>query len=139
MGVSYGLPYIPRQSYRWGLSEANVQMVNAVVADITDEEHRGSAMALVGACFSVAFTFGPALGVALSSINMVAENPFIVAAIVSFALISIETVYLWACLPETHPRLTTLQMEGESTSTENKDALGKKKKKGAVLPLSAPI
>ncbi|KAF9238594.1 hypothetical protein DTO027I6_7668 [Penicillium roqueforti] len=117
-----------------GMSEANVQMVNAIVADITDEEHRGSAMALVGACFSVAFTFGPALGVALSSINMVAENPFIVAAIVSFALIFIETVYLWACLPETHPRLTTLQMESKSTSTENNDALGKKTEDRSSAP-----
>lgn len=109
-----------------GLSEANVQMANAIVADITDEERRGSSMALIGACFSVAFTFGPALGAALSSIDMVAENPFIVAAIVSFALIFIETVYLWACLPETHPRLTTLQVEGESTSAEKNDASSKK-------------
>ncbi|KGO71103.1 Major facilitator superfamily domain, general substrate transporter [Penicillium italicum] len=117
-----------------GLSEANVQMANAIVADITDEERRGSSMALIGACFSVAFTFGPALGAALSSINMVAENPFIVAAIVSFVLIFIETVYLWTCLPETHPRLTTLQMEGEDTSAEKNDASNKKteKKTGAL-------
>jgi predicted MFS family arabinose efflux permease len=117
-----------------GLSEANVQMANSIVADITDEERRGSSMALVGACFSIAFTFGPALGAALSNIDMVAENPFIVAAIVSFALIFIETVYLWACLPETHPRLTTLQMEGEDTS-EKHDVSSKlaEKKSGAPV------
>ncbi|KAJ5794410.1 hypothetical protein N7457_001009 [Penicillium paradoxum] len=104
-----------------GLSEANVQMANAIVADITDEKHRGSSMALVGACFSVAFTFGPALGAALSTIHLVAENPFIVAAIVSLVLTVIETVYLWACLPETHPRLTKLQIESEDTATEKRD------------------
>lgn len=108
-----------------GLSEANVQMANAIVADITDEEHRGSSMALIGACFSVAFTFGPALGAALSSIDMVSENPFIIAAIVSFVLVFIETVYLWTCLPETHPRLTSLQMEGETNSAKNNDAPSK--------------
>lgn len=100
-----------------GISEANVQMANAIVADITDVEHRGSSMALVGVCFSIAFTFGPMLGAGLSTIDVVAENPFIVAAIVSFALILIETIYLWACLPETHPKLTTLPIEGASEKT----------------------
>lgn len=100
-----------------GLSEANVQMANAIVADITDEEHRGSSMALVGACFSVAFTFGPALGAALSTIDLVSENPFIFAAIVSLVLIVIETIYLWACLPETHPRLTKLETDAISAKT----------------------
>jgi MFS family permease len=121
-----------------GLSEANVQMANAIVADITDAEHRGSSMALVGVCFSVAFTFGPMLGAGLSTINLVAENPFIVAAIVSLVLIFVETVYLWACLPETHPRLTTLPKEVNtfentpkksdvSTSNEKKDSVPAKR------------
>lgn len=96
-----------------GLSEANVQLANAIVADVTDESRRGASMALVGACFSVAFTFGPMLGAGLSSVEIVAANPFITAALVSLALILLETVYLWACLPETHPRLTTLNHEDE--------------------------
>lgn len=91
-----------------GLSEANVQLANAIVADVTDHSHRGASMALVGACFSIAFTFGPMLGAALSSVDIVAANPFIAAALVSLLLILLETLYLWACLPETHPRLTTL-------------------------------
>ncbi|KAJ6096729.1 hypothetical protein N7486_007475 [Penicillium sp. IBT 16267x] len=102
-----------------GLSEANVQLANAIVADVTDEAHRGASMALVGACFSVAFTFGPLLGAGLSSIEIVAANPFITAALMSLVLILAETIYLWACLPETHPRLTTLKQE---TETENEDS-----------------
>ncbi|KAJ5350461.1 Major facilitator superfamily domain general substrate transporter [Penicillium brevicompactum] len=101
-----------------GISEANVQMANAIVADITDVEHRGSSMALVGVCFSIAFTFGPMLGAGLSTVNVVAENPFIVAAFVSLVLILVETLYLWACLPETHPRLTTLPIEGASKKSD---------------------
>ncbi|KAJ5105185.1 Major facilitator superfamily domain-containing protein 10 [Penicillium alfredii] len=105
-----------------GLSEANVQMANAIVADVTDATHRGASIALVGACFSVAFTFGPMLGAALSSVEIVAANPFIAAAIVSLALIFVETLYLWVCLPETHPRLTTLPRETETeTETEGKN------------------
>lgn len=108
-----------------GLSEANVQLANAIVADVTDEAHRGASMALVGACFSVAFTFGPLLGAGLSTVQIVAENPFIAAAIVSLILIALETFYLWACLPETHPRLTTLEQEskgGDSDSAKAKSA-----------------
>ncbi|KAJ5710670.1 Major facilitator superfamily domain-containing protein 10 [Penicillium malachiteum] len=100
-----------------GLSEANVQLANAIVADVTDEAHRGASMALVGACFSIAFTFGPLLGAGLSTVEIVAANPFITAALVSLVLIVLETLYLWACLPETHPRLTTLTQETEDSKT----------------------
>ncbi|KAH7037537.1 major facilitator superfamily domain-containing protein [Microdochium trichocladiopsis] len=86
-----------------GLSEGNVQLATAIATDISDENSRGSTMALIGACFSIAFTFGPALGAYLSSIATVAANPFATAAGVSLALIVTETVYLYAKLPETLP------------------------------------
>jgi hypothetical protein len=79
-------------------------------------------MALVGACFSIAFTFGPMLGAALSTVEIVAANPFIAAALVSLALIFVETVYLWACLPETHPRLTMLKQGTESEGKEKTES-----------------
>lgn len=87
-----------------GLSEGNVQLANAIATDISDESQRGATMALVGACFSVAFTCGPALGAALSSITTVAANPFATAAGFSLFLILLETAYLYFYLPETHPR-----------------------------------
>ncbi|KAF3402433.1 Major facilitator superfamily domain-containing protein 10 [Talaromyces pinophilus] len=89
-----------------GLSEGNVQMANAIATDISDESQRGATMAMVGACFSIAFTFGPALGAALANVTVIKENPFATAAGVSLGLILVETGYLWACLPETHPRFT---------------------------------
>ncbi len=61
-------------------------------------------MALVGACFSIAFTFGPALGAALTNFTLVAANPFATAAGFSLILILIETIYLYLYLPETRPR-----------------------------------
>lgn len=87
-----------------GLSEGNVQMANAIATDISDENQRGSTMAMVGACFSIAFTFGPALGAALANVTFIAANPFATAAGVSLVLIVVETVYLYMCLPETHPK-----------------------------------
>lgn len=91
-----------------GLSEGNVQIANAIATDISDESQRGSTMALVGACFSIAFTFGPAIGAGLSTVTIVAANPFATAAGCSLLLIVTETAYLYFCLPETHPRLTEL-------------------------------
>jgi predicted MFS family arabinose efflux permease len=85
-----------------GLSEGNIQLATAIATDISTEEQRGSTMALVGACFSIAFTFGPALGAALANITTVAANPFATAAGFSLFLIVTETLYLYLYLPETH-------------------------------------
>ena len=86
-----------------GLSEGNVQLATAMAADISDEKQRGATMALVGACFSIAFTFGPALGAALANIETVVANPFATAAGFSLFLIVVETAYLYLYLPETLP------------------------------------
>ncbi|KAK5166179.1 uncharacterized protein LTR77_008440 [Saxophila tyrrhenica] len=86
-----------------GLSEGNIQLALAIATDISTNEERGKTMALVGACFSIAFTFGPALGAALSQVTTVAANPFATAAGFSLVLIVTETVYLYYALPETHP------------------------------------
>lgn len=123
-----------------GLSEANVQLANAIVADVTDESRRGASMALVGACFSIAFTIGPMLGAGLSSVEIVAANPFITAALVSLALILLETFYLWAYLPETHPRLTTLQREDQTnaSSTDKRASKAQRPSDGATVHTNHP-
>lgn len=89
-----------------GLSEGNVQIALAIATDVSDEEQRGATMALVGACFSIAFTFGPALGAALANLTTVVANPFATAAGFSLFLIVAETIYLYRCLPETLPSMT---------------------------------
>ena len=111
-----------------GLSEGNVQLANAIATDISDESQRGSTMAIVGACFSIAFTFGPALGAALANITTVAANPFATAAGFSLFLISAETLYIYLYLPETHPRFSKIAQapdtgysKGESTKSKPKD------------------
>ncbi|KAK1975171.1 major facilitator superfamily transporter [Colletotrichum cereale] len=100
-----------------GLSEGNVQLATAMATDISDEQSRGSTMALIGACFSIAFTFGPGLGAWLSTITTVKENPFATAAGFSLFLILTETIYLYFCLPETLPALTG---KGRATNKEEK-------------------
>jgi predicted MFS family arabinose efflux permease len=90
-----------------GLSEGNIQLATSIAADISDEKSRGSTMALIGVCFSIAFTFGPALGAALSTVSTVAANPFATAAGFSLFLIVVETIYLYLYLPETLPSMSS--------------------------------
>ncbi|KAL8822486.1 MAG: hypothetical protein Q9191_006778 [Dirinaria sp. TL-2023a] len=96
-----------------GLSEGNVQLATAMAADISDEKQRGATMAMVGACFSIAFTFGPALGAALANVSTVAANPFATAAGFSLFLIVVETIYLYLYLPETRPSVRSTERTRE--------------------------
>ena len=114
-----------------GLSEGNVQLATAIATDISDDASRGSTMALIGVCFSVSFTFGPALGAWLSSISTVAANPFATAAGFSLFLIVSETVYLYFNLPETLPALVEAKRkeekkEGVSGTTGPRTSTGAK-------------
>jgi len=101
-----------------GISEGNVQLAIAIATDISDEKQRGATMALVGICFSISFTFGPALGAWLSTISTVAANPFATAAGFSLFLIVTETVYLYYCLPETLPsKVASAKLNGVPPAT----------------------
>ncbi|TAQ88473.1 hypothetical protein B7494_g3184 [Chlorociboria aeruginascens] len=103
-----------------GLSEGNVQLAIAIATDISDEKQRGATMALVGICFSISFTFGPALGAWLSSIDTVAANPFATAAGFSLFLIVTETIYLYLYLPETLPsKVAAAKLNGEPAATNS--------------------
>lgn len=101
-----------------GLSEGNVQLAIAIATDISDEKQRGATMALVGICFSISFTFGPALGAWLSTISSVKANPFATAAGFSLFLIVTETIYLYCCLPETLPsKVASAKLNGAPAAT----------------------
>jgi predicted MFS family arabinose efflux permease len=97
-----------------GLSEGNVQLAMAMATDVSDESQRGATMALVGVCFSIAFTFGPALGAYLSTLHIMDSNPFAMAAGFSLLLIVTETVYLYFCLPETLPATPKATANGKT-------------------------
>ncbi|KAI9774849.1 MAG: hypothetical protein M1840_000065 [Geoglossum simile] len=110
-----------------GLSEGNVQLAMAIATDVSDEHSRGSTMAMVGVCFSVAFTLGPALGAALSNVTTVSANPFATAAGFSLFLLVAETLFLYLYLPETLPKTPRPSQNGNPSA-----------KPEAALPASAP-
>ncbi|KAF1983380.1 MFS general substrate transporter [Aulographum hederae CBS 113979] len=105
-----------------GLSEGNVQLAMAIATDISDDTQRGATMAMVGACFSIAFTFGPALGAWLSTVTSVAANPFATAAGFSLFLIVTETIYLYYYLPETLPSATEPSTNGAASNEKTTTA-----------------
>ncbi|KAF2785591.1 MFS general substrate transporter [Melanomma pulvis-pyrius CBS 109.77] len=107
-----------------GLSEGNVQLAMAIATDISDDTQRGATMALVGVCFSIAFTFGPALGAYLSTITSFAANPFASAAAFSLFLIVTESVYLYFCLPETLPVITAKEKGAANGTAHGNGAAG---------------
>ena len=113
-----------------GLSEGNVQLAMAIATDISDDTQRGATMALVGVCFSIAFTFGPALGAWLSTITMVSANPFAAAAAFSLFLIVTETIYLYVALPETLPSAEKKPaMNGTTNGLANGNGVAKSEEK----------
>jgi predicted MFS family arabinose efflux permease len=115
-----------------GLSEGNVQLATAIATDISSESQRGATMALVGACFSIAFTFGPALGAWLASKTIFAANPFATAAGFSLLLIVTETVYLYTSLPETLPAVQgkplAANVNGQSSANRKEKSDGKRER-----------
>ncbi|CAG8608876.1 3274_t:CDS:2 [Paraglomus occultum] len=93
-----------------GLSEGNVQLSIAIVSDVTTQESRSKGLALVGIAFAVSFTIGPAVGAYFASKNLAKTFPSLVEwglnqysapAFVALVLLTVETLYLHAFLPET--------------------------------------
>lgn len=91
-----------------GLSEGNVQLAGAIIADITSPASRSRSMALVGIAFSIAFTIGPALSgyfvskqVFATNLITVTTHPFAAAALLACILIIVEIIVLFFFLDET--------------------------------------
>jgi ferrochelatase len=85
-----------------GVMGGNISTATAVVADVTDRSNRSKGMAFVGIAFAFGFVFGPALGGALSLIDLTkiypsleayGVNPFSVPAGLA-AILSLLNVYL---------------------------------------------
>ncbi len=70
-----------------GFTGGNIAVARAYLTDITPEEHRSKAMAIIGVAFGTGFIFGPALGGICYSLS----NDFKIAGLVGgvFSLISL--------------------------------------------------
>lgn len=92
-----------------GLSEGNVQLAIAIISDITTPAQRGKALAHVGIAFAICFIIGPPIGAYFASRPIPPTlipggfelNIYAVPAFLTLVLLSAETLFLAAALPET--------------------------------------
>ncbi|KAF9291055.1 hypothetical protein BGZ68_005305 [Mortierella alpina] len=112
-----------------GLSEGNVQLSIAMISDITTPATRSRGLAMVGIAFAVAFTIGPALGAYFANKDLVAMfpglaeyglHPFSGSALLALVLLMVESLYLYARLPETNSESWRLTVQ--KTVEEEKNA-----------------
>ncbi|XP_039250717.1 major facilitator superfamily domain-containing protein 10-like [Styela clava] len=86
-----------------GISEANVSISTAIIADLKSEKARSKGMAVIGVAFSIAFVFGPLVGACFTKTMLKGNNFFIGPALFSLCLTLADIVYVSGFLPETLP------------------------------------
>nr|CAD2204872.1 unnamed protein product [Meloidogyne enterolobii] len=84
-----------------GLSKASISLAIAIVTDLLPDERRGKGMALVGACFSLAFIAGPSIGACLSLHGRDNDQFNSRPAYLAITLTILEALILLIFLPET--------------------------------------
>ncbi|KAH7053567.1 major facilitator superfamily domain-containing protein [Linnemannia elongata] len=113
-----------------GLSEGNVQLSIAMISDITTPATRSKGLAMVGIAFAIAFTIGPALGAYFANKDLVAAwpglaqyglHPFSGSALLALVLLTVESLYLYAKLPETNSESWRLAVQ-QTVQQETTDA-----------------
>lgn len=96
-----------------GLMGGNMSTASAAVADVTDRENRSKGMAFIGIAFALGFILGPAIGGALSMIDLTQKfpqytqlglNPFSMPALVAAVLSFINFFSIWKNFKETLPQ-----------------------------------
>ncbi|KAG6378687.1 major facilitator superfamily domain-containing protein [Boletus reticuloceps] len=92
-----------------GISEGNVQLATAILSDITTPAERSRSLAQIGIAFAICFCIGPPIGAYFASQPVPASvkalgielNIYAVPALITLVLLSVETLFLAAALPET--------------------------------------
>lgn len=95
-----------------GIMGGNLSTASAVVADVTDKENRSKGMAFIGIAFALGFILGPAIGGALTLVDLTkifpdftsfGLNPFSMPALFAFVLSGINFVSILVNFKETLP------------------------------------
>jgi DHA1 family tetracycline resistance protein-like MFS transporter len=94
LAVADSIPMLFAARLLAGVFAANFSVASAYVSDVTPPELRTGRMALLGACFAIGFTLGPALAGPLSLIGV--HAPIVVAASLSAA----NLLFAWLRLAE---------------------------------------
>lgn len=98
-----------------GITAANLSVVSACIADITEKANRTQGMALVGIAFGLGLIFGPVIGGLSSTINIIElypslatwkMTPFSFCAGIAFILAAINFLWVYLKFKETLKQCT---------------------------------
>ncbi|KAH7887646.1 major facilitator superfamily domain-containing protein [Phlebopus sp. FC_14] len=115
-----------------GLSEGNVQLATAILSDISTPAERSKSLAQVGIAFAICFCIGPPIGAYFASFPVPASvdalgvelNIYALPALITLVLLSAETLFLAATLPETqgtrHSTIANSQKSANHSSKASK-------------------
>ncbi|XP_049530135.1 major facilitator superfamily domain-containing protein 10 isoform X2 [Anopheles darlingi] len=88
-----------------GISKGNVSLCMAVITDVSNQQNRGKAMALVGIAFSLGFIAGPMIGAMFARFSDKSGVLwFFAPAMFAMLLAVADILFLALCLKETHPK-----------------------------------
>ena len=86
-----------------GISEGNISICMAALADLEDKKAKSRGMAMVGVAYSIGFTVGPFVGAYMSSLLKADEEFFAIPAYFALAMCLLDIVIVYFFLPETLP------------------------------------
>ncbi|XP_055524495.1 major facilitator superfamily domain-containing protein 10 [Wyeomyia smithii] len=87
-----------------GLSKGNISICMAVITDVSNQQNRGKAMALVGIAFSLGFIVGPMIGAMFSRFaNKTHSRWFWLPATFAMGLALLDVLFIAICLKESLP------------------------------------
>ncbi|XP_058814039.1 major facilitator superfamily domain-containing protein 10 [Topomyia yanbarensis] len=88
-----------------GLSKGNISICMAVITDVSNQQNRGKAMALVGIAFSLGFIVGPMIGALFSRFaDKTHTQWFWLPAIFAMGLAMLDILFIALCLKESLPK-----------------------------------
>lgn len=88
-----------------GLSKGNISICMAVITDVSNQQNRGKAMALVGIAFSLGFIVGPMIGAIFSRFaDKTDAHWFWLPAMFAMGLAVLDVIFIAVCLKESLPK-----------------------------------
>jgi len=103
-----------------GLSEGNISICLASLADLKDQKAKSKGMAMIGVAYSIGFTIGPMIGAAMSTYIKSDASFFYVPAYFAFFICIFDIIFVYFFLPETLPE----DKRATSFIKSAKDAVG---------------
>lgn len=107
LGLAASLPLLFVARFIGGLFGGNITVVQAYIADVTEEAERAKRFGLIGAAFGVGFIFGPPVG------GLLSISGYSVPALTAAVLEGLTLILIAAVLPESLSDQRKAELQGK--------------------------